>query len=136
MINDSGGDLTKNMEKKKILIVEDESSLHRALSEYLQMEGFDVLNAIDGQAGIDMAKSSKPDLVLLDIILPKKDGYQVLTEIKNGKSTKNIPVVLLTNLESPEDIQKAFEKGATTYLVKSSYKLEDVVKKIKEVLKT
>lgn len=123
------------MDKKKILIVEDESTLHRALSEYLEMEGFEVLNAVDGEAGVDIAKSSKPDLVILDIILPKKDGYQVLTEIKSGKSTKSIPVILLTNLESPEDIQKAFEKGATTYLVKSSYKLEDVVKKIKEVLK-
>jgi CheY-like chemotaxis protein len=63
------------------------------------------------------------------------DGYKILEKIKEDPKTKNIPVVLLTNLESAEDIQKAFEKGATNYLVKSDYKLEDVVKKIKEILK-
>jgi len=67
--------------------------------------------------------------------LPKKDGFKVLEEIKQDETTKNIPVILLTNLESIDDIQKAFDKGATTYLVKSEYKLEDVVKKINETLK-
>ncbi len=110
-------------------------TLHKALVEYLEEENFHVINAYDGEAGISAAKDKKPDLILLDIILPKKDGYEVLTELKSDESTKKIPVILLTNLGSTEDIQKAFEKGATTYLIKSDYKLEDVVRKIKETLK-
>lgn len=123
------------MEKKKILIVEDEATLQKALAEFLAEDGFEVLCASDGEQAVALAKSKKPDLVLLDIILPKKDGYEVLTELKNEASTKSIPVILLTNLESPEDIDKAFEKGASTYLVKSNYKLEDIAKKVKETLK-
>lgn len=122
------------MEKKKILIIEDESTLQKALSEFLTEEGFEVFSALDGEMGTEMAKKEKPDLVLLDIILPKKDGYEVLDELKGNDETKMIPVILLTNLESAEDIDRAFEKGAKTYLVKSNYKLEEVVGKIKETL--
>ena len=123
------------MEKKKILIVEDEATLQKALAEFLAEDGFEVLCASDGEQAVLLAKSKKPDLVLLDIILPKKDGYEVLTELKSEAGTKSIPVILLTNLESPEDIDRAFEKGASTYLVKSNYKLEDIAKKVKETLK-
>jgi DNA-binding response OmpR family regulator len=123
------------MEKKKILVVEDEMALSQTLTEFLISENFEVLSAQDGEAGVKIAKAKKPDLVLLDIILPKKDGYEVLEDLKNDDLTKNIPVILLTNLESAQDIQKAFDKGATTYLVKSAYKMQDVVKKIKETLK-
>jgi len=123
------------MANKKILIIEDEETLQKALSEYLKQEKFDIINAMDGEKGVEMTISEKPDLVILDIILPKKDGFQVLDEVKSNKKTKDIPVILLTNLESMEDIQKAFDKGATTYLVKSEYKLEDIAKKINETLK-
>jgi DNA-binding response OmpR family regulator len=123
------------MSKKRILIIEDETTLQRALTEYLTAEGFDVTSALDGEEGLNMAKTKNPDLVLLDIILPKKDGYEVLSEIKKDEKLKKVPVVLLTNLEAAEDIDRAFDAGATTYLVKSNYKLEDVVKKIKELLK-
>ncbi len=124
------------MKKKKILVVEDETTLQKALMEFLIQEKFEVVGASDGESGLQMALKTRPDLVLLDIILPKKDGYEVLSELKKGDTTKNIPVILLTNLESPEDINRAFEAGASTYLVKSDYKLEDVVKKVKETLKT
>lgn len=120
---------------KKILIVEDETTLRKSLSEFLTAEGFEVLEAADGEKGLELAKKEKPDLVVLDIILPRKDGYEVLSELKVDEGTKNIPVILLTNLEKPEDIDRAFEKGANTYLVKSNYKLEDVAKRIKETLK-
>jgi CheY-like chemotaxis protein len=123
------------MVKKRILIIEDETTLQRALSEFLTDECFEVLSAMDGEEGLSMAKEKKPDLILLDIILPKKDGYEVLAEVKKDEKTAKIPVVLLTNLESAADVQRAFDEGATTYLVKSNYKLEDVVKKIKEILK-
>jgi len=122
-------------DKERILIVEDEATLQKALAEFLAEDGFEVLCASDGEQAVLLAKSKKPDLVLLDIILPKKDGYEVLTELKSEAGTKSIPVILLTNLESPEDIDRAFEKGASTYLVKSNYKLEDIAKKVKETLK-
>jgi CheY-like chemotaxis protein len=122
------------MDKKTILVVEDEATLHEALTEFLSGEGFEVLSAMDGEEAVILATSKKPDLVLLDIILPKKDGYEVMEELKKNEKTKNIPIILLTNLESAEDIQRAFDKGATTYLVKSDYKLEEVIKKIKETL--
>jgi DNA-binding response OmpR family regulator len=123
------------MNKKRILIIEDETTLQRALTEYLTAEGFEVTSALDGEEGLNMAKTKNPDLILLDIILPKKDGYEVLSGIKKDEKLKKVPVVLLTNLEAAEDIDRAFNAGATTYLVKSNYKLEDVVKKIKELLK-
>ena len=123
------------MDKKKILIIEDEATLQRALSEFLTAEGFEVVGASDGEEGLNMAKTKNPDLILLDIILPKKDGYEVLAEIKKDEKIDKVPVVLLTNLETAEDIQKAFDAGATTYLVKSNYRLEDIAKKIKEILK-
>jgi DNA-binding response OmpR family regulator len=119
----------------KILIVEDELTLNKALEEFLVEEKFEVFSAFDGEDGIKMAKEKSPDLILLDIILPKKDGFEVLDYLKLDKKTQKIPVVLLTNLESAEDIEKAFNKGATTYLVKANYRLEDIVKKIKETLK-
>ncbi len=125
----------KNMKKMKILIIEDEVTLQKALSEYLTSEKFEVLSALDGEKGLELVITEMPDLVILDIILPKMDGYVVLDKIKSDPKTKNIPVILLTNLESAKDIQKAFEKGATTYLVKSNYRLEEIVMKIKETLK-
>jgi len=127
--------IKNNMEKKKILIVEDEATLQRALSEFLALENFEVVNALDGESGVEMAKKARPDLILLDIILPKKDGYEVIDDLRAEKETKDIPIILLTNLETSENITKAFEKGIKTYLVKSDYKLEEVVKKIKDALK-
>lgn len=119
----------------KILIVEDEPTLHKALEEFLETEGFEVFGAYDGDSAITLAKEKRPDLILLDIILPKKDGYEVLNYLKLDKKTQKIPVILLTNLESAENIQKAFDKGATTYLVKANYRLEEIAGKIKEILK-
>lgn len=119
---------------KRLLIVEDDAVLQNALSSYLTTENFEVLCAGDGETGLSMAISGKPDLVLLDIVLPKKDGYQVLREIKANAETKHIPIVLLTNLGSISDVEKALEMGATTYLVKADYKLEEVTEKIKEIL--
>ena len=123
------------MSKKKILIIEDDADLQRTLQEFLAAEGFDVAGATNGEEGVALAKSQNPDLVLLDIILPKKDGYEVLKELKGDEKTKSIPVVLLTNLASPADIEKAIKLGAKTYMTKADYKLEEIVRKIKETLK-
>lgn len=120
---------------KKILLIEDDEDLQKTMMEYLVGEKFEVVGAMDGQIGLEMAQSEAPDAILLDVILPKMDGFKVLEAVKTDEKTKHIPVILLTNLESMEDIQRAFEKGAIAYLVKSDFKLEDVAKKIKEILK-
>ena len=118
----------------KILFVEDEPSLQKAIREVLTQEGYKVLGAADGEEGLKKAKEEKPNLILLDLILPKKDGFEVLKELKADEKLKDIPVIVLTNLEGVGDVEKALELGATTYLVKANYKLEDVVNKIKELL--
>ncbi len=121
--------------KKKILIVEDDSKMQMALAEFFSSDGFDVVKASDGEEGIVLAKKENPDIILLDIILPKKDGYEVVSDLKSEETTKNIPVVILTNLGSVNDVEKAIKLGATTYLVKSEYGLEEIVKKVKEIIK-
>lgn len=119
---------------KKILVVEDEETLNKTLSASLKIEGFEVSSALDGVQAWEMAKKEKPDLILLDLILPKMDGFEVLKALKDDETLKEVPIILLTNLESPEDIQKALVAGATTYLVKANYKLEEVIQKAKEVI--
>lgn len=118
----------------KILFIEDEPNLQKAIGEVLKQEGFEILAALDGEKGLEVAKKEKPDLILLDLILPKKDGFEVLRDLKADKELKDIPVIILTNLEGTGDVEKALDLGATTYLVKANYELEDVLKKIKEVL--
>ena len=121
---------------KKILFVEDEQALQRTISEALHREGFEVLNAIDGDSGARLAKTEKPDMILLDLILPRRSGFDVLKELKETEETKDIPVIVLTNLESPADVDRAIELGATTYLVKANYDLSDIVKKVKMAMET
>jgi two-component system response regulator VicR len=120
---------------KKILFVEDEPSLQKAISELLNQEGYEVLTASDGEEGLKRAKDKDPDLILLDLILPKKDGFEVLKEIKEDEKMKDIPVIVLTNLEGIGDVEKALTLGAKTYLVKANYDLEDVLKMVKENLR-
>lgn len=120
---------------KKILFIEDEPTLQKAVGEILTQEGFKVLSALDGEEGLNLIKKEKPDLILLDLILPKRDGFEILEEMKEDKELKDIPVIVLTNLEGMGDVEKALSLGATTYLVKASYELEDVVAKIKQTLK-
>lgn len=120
---------------KKVLIVEDEQTLLKLLQKSLETEGIDVLVALDGEKGVRLARKEKPNLILLDIILPKKSGFDVLEELKSDPKTKNIPVVVLTNLSEVTDVEKVLELGAVTYLIKSNYKLEEIVEKVKEMLK-
>ncbi len=116
---------------KKILFIEDEYRFQKTLGEFLREEGYEIVSALDGESGLDLAKREDPDLILLDLILPKKHGLDVLKELKADNQTKNIPVIILTNLETTEDVQKALELGATTYLVKANYSPEDILEKIK-----
>jgi len=120
---------------KTILFIEDEPTLQKAISQFLEGKGYKIESALDGEIGLSMAKKIKPDLILLDLILPKKDGFEVLKEIKKDENIKHIPVIVLTNLEGNADIGEIFSFGAAAYLVKANYDLEEVVKKIEETLK-
>ena len=120
---------------KQILFIEDESALQKTVGEVLRQEGFEVLPALNGEIGIRLAKEKKPDLIIVDLVLPKRNGFEVIEDLKEDEGTKDIPIIVLTNLEDLKGIQRAIDLGATTYLVKSNYRLEEVVEKIKGVLK-
>lgn len=119
---------------KKILFIEDEPTLQKTVGEILSQEGFLILEALDGEIGLAAAKSEKPDLILLDLVLPKKDGFEVIEELKKDPKTANIKIIVLTNLESSKDVERALALGATNYLVKANYDLEEVVEKVKKLL--
>lgn len=119
---------------KKILLIEDESALQKTLGGVLTQEGYEVSSALDGEIGLRTAKAIKPDLILLDLILPKMNGFEVLKALKEDEETKGIPIIVLTNLEGVEDVDKAISLGAKNYLVKAQYSLAEVLEKIKGIL--
>lgn len=119
---------------KKILFIEDEAVLQKTFTEILKKEGYKVINSLDGETGLRLARSQKPDLVLLDIVLPRLQGLDVLKALKGDPETKNIPVIIMTNLETPQDIEKALTLGATTYLLKTQYTLTEIAEKIKDAI--
>ena len=121
---------------KKVLLIEDEASLQQTLSGILREEGFEVVSALNGEDGIRMARDEQPDIILLDLILPKRSGFEVLEELKGDEGTKEIPVIVLTNLEVAGDIDRVLAAGATTYLVKANYGVEELITKVREVLKS
>ena len=118
--------------KTKVLIVEDDRFLLKILTMKFSAEGFDVASAADGEDGLKQMVSSPPDLVVLDLILPKMNGFEVLTEMRTNATTKNIPVVVLSNLGQEEDIRRATELGAQEFLVKSNLSIMEVVSRVKE----
>jgi len=119
---------------KTILFIEDESALQKTFGDILRQEGYEMISALDGEAGLRVARERKPNLILLDLILPKIHGFDVLKQLKEDKETKEIPIIVLTNLEGIGDVDRAIELGATTYLVKAQYSLDEVVEKIKKAL--
>ena len=123
------------MAKQTILIIEDEQTILKAIQIALEEAGFAVLTAIDGESGEKAAQEGKPDLILLDIILPRKNGLDVLKGLKASDDTRYIPVILLTNLSDTETVSQGVALGARGYLVKANYSLDEVVAKVKEVLK-
>jgi DNA-binding response OmpR family regulator len=121
----------------KILFIEDEPGLQTTLGAALRREGFDVILALNGDDGLRLAQSEMPDLILLDLILPKRSGFDVLEQLKaEGAQTRAIPVIVLTNLEGLGDVDRALSLGATTYLVKANYEVNDVIAKIRQVLQS
>lgn len=119
------------MSAQKIVLIEDDEILSKVLFTELKDAGFDVSQVFDGEAGLALVRSEKPDLVLLDLILPKKHGFLVLEELKKSPDTNAIPVIILTLLGEDEDIKKGLRLGADDYLVKSSHAVAEIVEKIK-----
>jgi DNA-binding response OmpR family regulator len=120
--------------KTKILIVEDDLFLRRLCQNKLEKEGFEVILAEDGMRGIEEAKKTSPNLILLDIILPNIDGFEVLKILRDEVSTKLIPIILLSNLGQKEDIDKGLALGANDYLIKAHFSPQEIVDKVREVL--
>lgn len=119
---------------KTILFIEDESVLQKTFGDFLRKKGYAMISALDGEIGLRLVKTKKIDLILLDLVLPKVHGFEVLKKIKEDEATKDIPIIVLTNLESIGDVEKAIELGAKTYLVKTKYNLEEILEKIKKTL--
>ena len=117
--------------KIKILLVEDEEMLANMYEVKFKNEGFDLIKALDGAQGLEMAKSTQPNFILLDIIMPKIDGFSVLKSLKEQESTKDIPVMMLTNLGQDEDIERGRQMGAVGYLVKANITPAEVVEAVK-----
>ena len=122
------------MTQTKILLVEDDAILAKVLYGKLSEAGFEVNQAFDGEVGLAMAKSGKWDLILLDLILPKKDGFEVLAELKNDLSARSMPVIILTMLGADEDIKKGLQLGADDYIIKAHVTPQEVMEKIKQAL--
>lgn len=121
--------------KKKVLIVDDDSFLAGIYATKLDIEGFDVVSAKDGEEGLKALEKGLPDLILLDVLMPKLDGFETLKRIKQIPGAKDIPVIMLTNLGQKEDIEKGLEQGAIDYLIKAHFVPAEAVDKIKKVLK-
>jgi DNA-binding response OmpR family regulator len=118
-----------------ILIVEDDKFLRELIAQKLTKEGYNISEAIDGEEGIKKIKEEKPDLVLLDLILPGIDGFEVLTRMKEEPTLSSIPVIILSNLGQKDDVEKGFKLGAVDYLIKAHFTPSEIIDKIKAVLK-
>ncbi|MFC1756763.1 response regulator transcription factor [Patescibacteria group bacterium] len=120
------------MKKIKIALIEDDEVLSKVLNEELIDAGFEVHQAFDGEAGLELVQKETPDLALLDIMLPKMKGFDVLKEMKKSPGTKGIPVMILTMLGSDDDIKKGLQLGANDYIVKSQHAVGEIVDKVKD----
>lgn len=119
---------------KKILIIEDDADLREVLVEKLRLSGLEVIEAADGAEGLAKAFEVHPDLVVLDIIMPKMDGLAVLRKIREDGWGAQVPIVILTNINANEKLVEALEIGIDEYLIKAEWKLEAVVEKIKSIV--
>jgi len=120
------------MNTKKVLIIEDDKSLREMYETKLKIKGFNVITAEDGEDGIKKIKTEKPNLVLLDMMMPKKNGFDVLGDIQKDVKIKKTPVIVLSNLGQESDMALAKSLGAKEYYVKSNLLLNDLVNKVEE----
>jgi DNA-binding response OmpR family regulator len=119
---------------RRILLAEDDRFLRKAAETALKRQGFTVLAAVDGEEALRMARADAPDLILLDLIMPKLQGFEVLRALKADAATAATPVIILSNLGQESDVKQAMEAGAAGYFVKANLSLQDLVKRVGEVL--
>ena len=117
-----------------ILLAEDDRILRKAGEATLKKRGYAVIAAVDGEDALAKAREHKPDLILLDVIMPKLQGFEVLANLKSDAATRDIPVIMLSNLQDESDVRKATEAGALDYLVKSNVPLDVLAARIAEAL--
>ena len=116
----------------KILLIEDDEILSKVIYEELKEADFEVYQALDGKSGLELIRSKRPDLVLLDILMPKMNGFDVLSVMKKSPDTESIPVIVLTMLGSDDDIKKGLQLGANDYIVKSQHAVAEIVEKVRD----
>lgn len=119
----------------KILIIEDDPGISKVIASRLQREEYTLAVAGDGEEGARKAKEEKPDLIILDLMLPKLDGFEVLSSIKGSPETKEIPVIILSNLGQTKDIEQGMKLGAADYLIKTDFSINEILEKVKANLK-
>lgn len=120
--------------KKKILVVEDEPHISKLVKFILEKNGFEVLQAFVGQEGIEMAKSKKPDLVILDVMMPNMDGFEVAKRLTRMKETKDVPIIMLSSAAQFKDKMMGIESGAVDYITKP-FDNDELIAKVKEYIK-
>lgn len=119
---------------KRVLVVEDEEAMAGAIEDKFTREGFEISQAKNGEEGLEKALRDHPDLILLDIVMPKMDGLEMLSKLRDDIWGKTVPVILLTNYGDIEKITDAVKSNVACYLLKTDWKLENVVAKVKETL--
>lgn len=119
----------------KILVVEDDKFLRELIAQKLTREGYDVKEAVDGEEGVTKVKEIMPDIILLDLILPGIDGFEVLEKIKEDSSTESIPVVILSNLGQRDDVERGLKLGAVDFLIKAHFTPGEIIAKIEKVIR-
>ena len=117
---------------KKILIIEDEKLISELLERKLNQQGYEAKGALDGVEGLAMMRETKPDLVLLDVIMPKKGGFEVMEEMQKDEELKGIPIIIISNSGQPVELDRAKELGARDWLIKTEFDPQEVLEKVKK----
>ena len=126
--------MENNSQNKKILLMEDDTTLAEVLMEKLKQTGFNAIHAEDGEKGLEIALKEHPDLILLDIIMPKMDGIEVLKELRTDEWGKDASIIILSNIGDEERVAEALENGVSEFLTKSSWNLDGVIERINSKL--
>jgi len=125
---------TSTTPKSHVLLIEDDAFLASMYVTKLELENFTATLATDGKQGLEKAQLELPDCILLDILLPKMNGFEVLKALKDNSATANIPVILLTNLGQKQDVARGLSLGAADYLIKAHFLPSEVIMKVKDAL--
>ena len=119
----------------KILVVEDDKFLREMITRKLDKEGYDVSQAVDGEEGLEKIREIKPDLILLDLIMPGVGGFEVLEEAKDDPEISDIPIVILSNLGQKSEVERGLDLGAEDFMIKAHFTPKEIIKKVKEIIK-